>query len=456
MDTRLHPDFLSSLGRRAEESELRQPNYWTQDPSSLITKCNIDTLVLGTGASLYHSIAPVLESTEHELILVTCFWARSTSLDVLRSCLSHLSDKGLKSGRKIRVRICLSSASLLQKLLHTQSLDGYVYPPTAWEGKLALPRPEDLGGLDLQVKSIFVKPFSVMHPKFMIVDRQKVLLPSCNVSWEDWFEGCIGMTGPVVEQFIRFWQKFWTKRYDADMLATKPVQDQATSTIVANDELALPAVLPIQTTDTPCIFLPSPHNLNPRFRLPWQDAASAPSTPLNVFLLAAFGKAERNLYIQTPNLTSPPVLSALLEAAQRGIDIHVVTSERLMVLEQLVTAGTTTSSCVKKLIRRYESKDTVNARSLDGIAEEGRAFMAGCLKIEYYEPTGKAISTQEFEQRFHAEPVQSHLKLTIIDEELVVLGSGNLDRASWYTSQELGVAFYSTELATSIRKTLDR
>lgn len=35
---------------------------------------------------------------------------------------------------------------------------------------------------------------------------------------------------------------------------------------------------------------------------------------------------------------------------------------------------------------------------------------------------------------------KSHVKCTVVDDELVVLGSENMDRASWFTSQELGVA----------------
>lgn len=384
---------------------------------------------------------------------MTCFWARSTSLDILCACLQHLSDKALRSGRKIRVRICVSSVSLFQKLFHTQSLDGHVYPQSSWETKLGLPRSDDLKGLDLEVKSIFVKPFSVMHPKFIIVDRKRVLLPSCNVSWEDWFEGCIDLSGEIVEQFILFWQQFWVKGDRKDELERDLAVENASVGMVIHDGRDLPATVRLETTDTPCVFLPSPHNLNPKFRIPWQDAAPPPSTPLNLFLLAAFRTATRSIYIQTPNLTAPPVLQALLETAGRGINVHVVTSERLMILEQLVTAGTTTSRCVKKLIKRYESKDGKTGQYLDGVAEEGRAFMAGRLKIDYYEPsTGSGAPSAD---RFNAEPVQSHLKLTIIDEEIVVLGSGNLDRASWYTSQELGVAFYSQELATEMRKTLN-
>jgi len=36
-----------------------------------------------------------------------------------------------------------------------------------------------------------------------------------------------------------------------------------------------------------------------------------------------------------------------------------------------------------------------------------------------------------------------------------VLGSGNMDRASWFTSQELGVAFFSQEMARTVRRDVD-
>lgn len=45
---------------------------------------------------------------------------------------------------------------------------------------------------------------------------------------------------------------------------------------------------------------------------------------------------------------------------------------------------------------------------------------------------------------------QTHLKLTIVDDEIVVLGSGNMDRASWVTSQELGVAFVDANFAARV------
>jgi phosphatidylserine/phosphatidylglycerophosphate/cardiolipin synthase-like enzyme len=62
------------------------------------------------------------------------------------------------------------------------------------------------------------------------------------------------------------------------------------------------------------------------------------------------------------------------------------------------------------------------------------------LKIGYFRPVMGAGG-----------PVKSHLKLTVVDDEVTVLGSGNMDRASWFTSQELGVALLSKELAEHVK-----
>jgi len=123
---------------------------------------------------------------------------------------SGTDGNGNGQGKKITVRICFSSTSIWQKLFQTSSLEGKVYPSSEWV-KLGLPHPEELRGLNMLVKSIFVLPFSVMHPKFVLVDRQRSFVPSCNVSWESWFEGCIEMEGEICLKLLEFYKDFWTR-----------------------------------------------------------------------------------------------------------------------------------------------------------------------------------------------------------------------------------------------------
>jgi phosphatidylserine/phosphatidylglycerophosphate/cardiolipin synthase-like enzyme len=112
----------------------------------------------------------------------------------------------------------------------------------------------------------------------------------------------------------------------------------------------------------------------------------------------------------------------------------------MMVLEQIGTSGRMTETCVSRLKKKYAQR----LKKYGQADVEAGDHRLGNLKIVYYH-------TRKTNGRVAAgEPVKSHLKLTIIDDELVILGSGNMDRASWYTSQELGIAFFSHELARDV------
>ncbi|KAH7411006.1 hypothetical protein BKA64DRAFT_662370 [Cadophora sp. MPI-SDFR-AT-0126] len=457
--------WLYSLKKNTSPATTDSPNYWSSDASSLITTSQPLSFTLGTGAQILTTTLNKCESTTYELLIVTCFWADSVSKQAISSLLLKLSAKGLSQNRKISVRICFSSRSIVQKLFQTSSLNGKIYPPSTWTD-LGLPAPVDLVGLDLDVKSVFVRPFSVMHPKFILVDRKLAFMPSCNVSWENWFEGCIEMQGGITEKLFDFWVSFWAQG-KTDLPASLPQDNEleaSNAQLLTLDTATTPkptsaTSLITQTTYPPTfpppqtILLPSPHHFNPHFLI--LSTPRPPPTPLNTFLLQAFSLATSTIYIQTPNLTCFPVIAALRSALNRGVDVHLVTSSRLMILEQLVTAGTITEFEVWKLGRWYRRAcgkcGNKTRRGVDGHVdrdlERGEERVGG-LRIGYYRPS-EGVNGEE-------EPVKSHLKLVIIDGEVTVLGSGNMDRASWYTSQELGVAFFSKEMASEITRDVDK
>ncbi|KAL1600712.1 hypothetical protein SLS60_007100 [Paraconiothyrium brasiliense] len=441
--------FIRVLDEAALINHEDDPNYYAKYPRSLLSESTVDSFMTGTGDAIYRSLTPLLEATNHELILVTCFWARSSTLETLNALLRKLSEKAIRRGTdKIR------------------SISGRIYHTGSWTKQFGLPDPSELGGLDLQIKSIFILPFSVMHPKFMIIDRRAVVLPSCNISWEEWFEGAITFTGSIVDEFVKFYKHFWLRTDMPDLPAStsydsSPWRADTADTQVLNHGHIVThfstASKPSTYSKIPTIFLPSPHRRNPRFQpFASSSAISAPPTPLNAFVLTLLAKAERSIRIQSPNLTAAPVLSSILKALERGIDVQILTSERLMILEQLVTAGTTTSRCVKTLIKRYKkiARSTVAEQRRPATDEEAAISppRLGRLHISYFEPIG-GLKGRGKEGR---EPQQSHLKMTIADGEVVVLGSGNLDRASWFTSQELGVAFFDKGLVQQVESVLDQ
>ena len=419
-------DHLTSVSG----TEENKTHFWGKDPSCLISNSSISSrkFTVGNGTNIYDStIIPALESAQHEIIFVTCFWARSSSLDQLSAALVRLSARANTEPNgtsKLRIRLCFSSCSLIQKLSHPSSPAGHIYPPSKWPS-LGLPAPSDLNGLDLQVKSLFFLPFSVMHPKFVIIDRQRALFPSCNLSYESWLECCLPVSGPVVTTLVDFWHNVWARGDFPPLPVT--ASEEVSSTLSPSE------ASPSCTT----ILLPSSHHRSPRFR-PFSTAASPPFTPLNTYLLHLFTTASESIKLMTPNLTSQPVIDALAAALERGVDVEVITNRRMMILEQLLTAGTITEYCVWRFRRRY--RKILQSRSRRGSAtsymEEGQVHGIGKLSVGYLIP-GSVYK-------------RSHIKCTVVDEEVIVLGSGNMDRASWYTSQELGIALEGREVVCDL------
>ncbi|KXJ92594.1 hypothetical protein Micbo1qcDRAFT_222364 [Microdochium bolleyi] len=476
--------WKSKLQREAllQKSSLDHfPAYPLHDPTSLVTSSQPVAFELGTGASIYtNSLLPALCEAKHEVILVTCFWARSSTLDALSHAIHSLAEHRRQHIQAqatagpdadavptLKIRICFSSRSLFQKLFHTTSKDGYLYPPASWPEKLGLPSQHALraGNIDLQVKSLFFLPFCVMHPKFLIVDRQRAWLPSCNVSWEPWLEGCISFTGDAVAGLAQFYEAVWARDQRLDEPLPTPNHRGNAAHSPSTAQLGLTAIqsparlfVTLDSTQVPTVILPSSHHRNPRFQpFPWQNAPATPPTPLNCAVLRLLDMAEDTIYMQTPNLTSAAVIDGLMDALNRGVNVTIVTSKNMMLIEQIVTAGTTTSLCVKSLVKRYrqnresgQRRRQAHAQSSDhGIDLEAQRHHTGSLQISYYHPRQANMSRHVTE-----EPVQSHLKLTIVDGQYTVLGSGNMDRASWFTSQELGVLFQSVDLASRVSSTV--
>ncbi|OAA65668.1 phospholipase d/transphosphatidylase [Niveomyces insectorum RCEF 264] len=515
---------LQRASEAASSAEPELPAYDYRDTEAAVAALATDSVPrsfrLGTGASVFAAaLLPAILAARREIVFVTCFWAPSASLRGLAAALAQLAAQRQEEPRRrqqqqqqqqqperprrhppqqqqqqnvlddiLRIRIGLSSRTFLQKLCHTTAHSGYTYPPAAWETELGLPPADVLraAGIDLRVKSLFFRPFGIVHPKFLIVDRARAFLPSCNVSWEPWLEGCVELTGAAVAgPLLGFYARTWGDALPA--LPTLPVlpppagfadggTDITFSSLDGDGPGSIAVRFPADAPPIPTVLLPSSHHRNPQFR-PWpcQAPAPPPPTPLNLALLQLFASARRSIYVQTPNLTAAPVVAALMGALGRGVAVTVVVSRRLMVAEQLVTAGTTTGCSLRHFVQQYES---LRMEVAAAAAAENRRV--GPLRIAYYQPLRRgggggdevaadeeqailprqpgqrAMTSRNDNDGCDEEPVKSHLKLTIVDGEHTVLGSGNMDRASWYTSQELGVLFHDAGFAHHVQTAVNR
>ena len=489
---------LASLISQCLSQLVSSPRTETLLPlANLLTTSNPVSYHVGTGRQLlnyvFDSILTGPTAVEHELLFVTCFWSNSTSLEYLSKTLLELNrlhplSRGDHRRGKLRIRICISSRSALQKLFHTSSDKGYTYTNTTRAyHKLGLPPPEKLGNLDIVIRSKFFRPISVLHGKYIVVDRKRLFLPSCNVSWEEWLEGMGVFEGGIVGSFLDYYHETWGGIGESQQNLSGSQNNQCIESIWTPKPLPPLSIQFQRDRLLPTIFLPQPHHAAlPPLRfvptviskvisacLPFKISPSvipAPLTPQNVFIATLVRQAHRSIFIQTPNLTCPDLLEALYERLARSgesIDIEIITCTKMMWLEQVVTTGfggpspkkdgaerkrrwgATTESCINELLWRVN--DNINESST--------------LSIYYYLPLPVISASSTYdgdaESRFTAQEEmemarQSHVKGMIVDEEVTVVGSANGDRASWFTSGEVNVMVLDKNFARGVKDSLEK
>ncbi len=99
-------------------------------------------------------------------------------------------------------------------------------------------------------------------------------MPSCNVSWEAWLEGCVEITGDAVRGLLAFYTRSWDRTFD--YLERLDLHESQDDRLFALPSSVSPGVssaeLPSHGEPAVTILLPSPHHRNPIFRpLPWQE-----------------------------------------------------------------------------------------------------------------------------------------------------------------------------------------
>lgn len=403
----------------------------------------ICSLTSGTGYTIYKStIIPAIKTAERDVILVTCFWAASATRDLVNEALRHLSNKALSASTKISVRVCFSSSSLVRNMLLPTPEEGQHYPSSSWK-KLGLPGPDQLKGLDLTITRKFFWPFGIIHSKYVVIDRNLAIFPSCNVSWERWFEAAVTIRGPVVEHLLAFHNGFWEGQQrapNADRLPYHSSSDVGDSQINSTVNIEAATTL-LPSPHTPTLL---PNHIQPRALIGhcpcMPDAPGAFSqTPLLKTTYHLLSTAKSSITMLTPNVTEPTVLDLLFHALVRGVHVRVWTNRNLMTMEQLATAGTTTPACIQTLRRRVEETET-----------------RGHLEVSFFDaddgPGSQHPVLREVDEYRETVPVKLHAKVTIVDGERILLGSGNMDAASWKTSQELGVLMESPVLVEEFTK----
>ncbi len=140
-------------------------------------------------------------------------------------------------------------------------------------------------------------------------------------------------------------------------------------------------------------------------------------SPQSQGLITAIRESRDKICIQSPNLNNPELIKELVGAAKRNVKVEILLSKRFNEQrESTVGAGGTNTEAVGKL--KLLSNNHPN------------------LDIRWYVAPG---GTTPVEENLLGDGA-SHAKFASFDDQMVVIGSANMDNQSWYYADETSLA----------------
>ncbi|KAI1106634.1 IQ calmodulin-binding motif protein [Jackrogersella minutella] len=159
------------------------------------------------------------------------------------------------------------------------------------------------------------------------------------------------------------------------------------------------------------------------------------SNPQNMAWLSALRNAQKNVFIQSPTLNAVPLIPAIVEACERGIDVYCY-----------ICLG---------------YNDSGEMLPMQGGHNEAIAHR---LYTSLLSPSAKPhLHWYWYVAKDQTKPITAttkrrscHIKLLIADEHIGIVGNGNQDTQSWFHSQEINVMIDSPEICAAWIEALRR
>jgi phosphatidylserine/phosphatidylglycerophosphate/cardiolipin synthase-like enzyme len=231
---------------------------------------------------------------------------------------------------------------------------------------------------------------------------------------ENWYELAVRLEGHIVQRFLKYFFYYYHPTKGA--IPPCDITFHQYDTTIHNEYPTLHYTIP--PTTVPMAFLACGPSRSGAF--PFAPIRANPT----LFQLEAIRRSRRTIFIQTPNLNSRAIIKAIKYALLNYIEVTICIPKDMMVLESLVTGWSTTRCCMTLLRRWVRRRPETN------------------LNVQWFR--------SDESQPFIVDGDKSHIKFMVIDEELVIVGSSNLDRASACTSGEVNVAISNSEFAHQI------
>ncbi|KAI0482241.1 hypothetical protein GGR56DRAFT_619132 [Xylariaceae sp. FL0804] len=143
------------------------------------------------------------------------------------------------------------------------------------------------------------------------------------------------------------------------------------------------------------------------------------ANPQNAAWLSALRNAKKNVFIQSPTVNAEPLIPAIVEACERGIDVWCY-----------VCLGYNDAG--ELLPMQGGHNEGVSHRLHAALSEAARP------RLHWHWYVGKD-QTRPLSSGSPPKRRSCHVKLMIVDEAVGIVGSGNQDTQSWFHSQEVNV-----------------
>ncbi|KAK0119681.1 hypothetical protein ONS95_011117 [Cadophora gregata] len=143
--------------------------------------------------------------------------------------------------------------------------------------------------------------------------------------------------------------------------------------------------------------------------------------PQNEVWLSALRNAKKNVFIQSPTLNAEPLVPAIIEACERGIDVYCY-----------ICLGYNDTG--ELLPKQGGTNEMIAHKMYTSLSPQGKQ------KLHYFFYIGKDQTIPIVAKKKKRD---CHIKVMIVDEHIGIQGNGNQDTQSWYHSQEINVMFDS-------------
>ncbi len=150
---------------------------------------------------------------------------------------------------------------------------------------------------------------------------------------------------------------------------------------------------------------------------------------------AAFQGARQHIRIQTPNFNDDAAIRGLGAAVRRGVKVEMVQSKLFNCeTENQFGQGGQNEKGIVRFIKEF------GASAAQGPLHDIRWF----TMIKDGKPVRVVDNTKG--KKPEERPNNSHAKFMAVDDELVIVGSANMDTQSWNQSRELNVMVFHPEV----------